>query len=335
MANILRAAGFRGFTELLLELGANPAEIYAQTGLNETHLTNPDNIIPSRQIVRAMNLAAEKTGQADFGLRLGLRNSIDFIGPAGLLAKQSETLGEALQALSRYISLHNQSSQIAMSQYGKKCLLTYDDVTPGMNSNPHLCDRSLTVGVNFFRSFLGRAWTPSAMFFKHRKPADSSLYEKTFACPLFFDSDVYAIEFEAEALTARSSQTDPAMRQFFLNYLEELKRQNLGGLPELVENLIRSLLSTGCDQEVIAEVLDMHPRTLQKRLKAEGVCFGDLLNNVRAEMATQYLLESDISLTDLASMLGYSELSAFSRFFSGHFGCSPRNYRKANRADCG
>ena len=77
----------------------------------------------------------------------------------------------------------------------------------------------------------------------------------------------------------------------------------------------------------VAAYLSVTKRTLQRQLKAEGVAYKDLLAEVRMNMATSYLLETNASITALADMLGYAELSVFSNAFRKSMGVSPRAWR--------
>ena len=95
----------------------------------------------------------------------------------------------------------------------------------------------------------------------------------------------------------------------------------------VVEDMIRRLLPTGnCTLPMIAQTLSMTARTLQSRLDEENSSFRLLLEKVRREIATFHLRRGDMQLTQLAMVLGYSELSAFSRSFRGWYGVSPRQW---------
>ena len=98
--------------------------------------------------------------------------------------------------------------------------------------------------------------------------------------------------------------------------------------PDQILYLIRQALMTGdCSVERVAGYLSVTPRTLQRRLKSEGTSYKTLLEDVRYNIATRYLLDSRASLTILADMLGYSELAAFSNAFKTKTGLSPRQWR--------
>ena len=107
-----------------------------------------------------------------------------------------------------------------------------------------------------------------------------------------------------------------------------IKRSFPDSYPDQIRYLIRQALYTGdCSIERIAGYLSITPRTLQRRLKTEGTSYKLLLEEVRFTIASRYLLDSRASLTTLADMLGYSELSAFSNAFKSKTGLSPRQWR--------
>ena len=83
-----------------------------------------------------------------------------------------------------------------------------------------------------------------------------------------------------------------------------------------------------CSIERVAGTLAVNKRTLQRRLKAEGTSFKALLDEVRFNAARKYLRESRGSLTALADMLCYADLSAFSNAFRQRFGVSPRAWKQ-------
>lgn len=95
-----------------------------------------------------------------------------------------------------------------------------------------------------------------------------------------------------------------------------------------VRALIADRLAEGrVGVEAVAAQLNMSRYTLYKRLKEENLTFLGLLDDVRREQALQYLREPDRPLTEVAELLGFSELSAFSRAFKRWMGSSPAEFR--------
>ncbi len=332
MANLIRAAAFMGFIDLVHELGGNPFEILNQVNITPKQLQNPDELVSAAAFISSLKIASEKTMHPDFGLRLGQRQDINMLGPIGLLARQCGTVKEAFSVIGRYINLHNPGAIVELQPYDSRALLSYDDITPGLPRNPQLCDKALVLGLDILQFFMGKDWKPTAVFFVHKQPDDISFYQAIFNAPLFFNQEIYAVEFDRSILGTEAPQVDPALRCFFSRYVKELedKHKHKQNICSAVEQLIRPLLSTGrCTEKYIADTLQISRRTLQRKLKAEGTSFQELMIQIRSGLATQYLHESRIPFTDVASALGYSELSAFTRFFKAQFNVSPTQYRQA------
>lgn len=111
--------------------------------------------------------------------------------------------------------------------------------------------------------------------------------------------------------------------------MDELEKTHKENTISVVAHLIRSLLSSGyCNEQHIANILQITPRTLQRKLQQKNTTFKALLNNIRLRLAKQYLLESNITSTEFSHSLGYSELSAFTRFFKRETSLSPSNYKR-------
>ncbi|MCY1187105.1 HTH-type transcriptional regulator VirS [compost metagenome] len=72
--------------------------------------------------------------------------------------------------------------------------------------------------------------------------------------------------------------------------------------------------------------------SLQRRLREQGLTFSSLVDKVRCELATHYLRQQQLPISELAPLLGYSEASAFSRAFRRWFGVSPRQWRQQGEA---
>jgi AraC-like DNA-binding protein len=135
--------------------------------------------------------------------------------------------------------------------------------------------------------------------------------------------------FPAYCLHLPVVSADEATQAQIKAYLETLKVSSQHVTSRQVEQLIREFLSTGnCTIAHIAKFLSVSVRTLQNRLEAEHTSFHLLLEKVRRELAIGHLSRNDMQLTELAYLLGYSELSAFSRGFKRWYGTSPKNWRQ-------
>ena len=134
-------------------------------------------------------------------------------------------------------------------------------------------------------------------------------------------------ELSVEQLATPESSLSPSQ----LQRLWQLIQTHL--LPSLTfSHRVRPLIAKRLDEgqvkvEAIASELNMSRHTLYRKLKEEDQTFLGLLEDVRREQALAYLHERDRPLVEVAELLGFSELSAFSRAFKRWMGKSPAEFR--------
>ena len=83
--------------------------------------------------------------------------------------------------------------------------------------------------------------------------------------------------------------------------------------------------------EQTAQGLGLHVRTLQRQLAADGVAFSGLVNEVRCDLVLRYLAQPGHSLTRVAELVGYGQLSSFTRWFITQFQETPSEWRRRRR----
>lgn len=134
--------------------------------------------------------------------------------------------------------------------------------------------------------------------------------------------------FSVATLSQKISDADSELHRVLQEHLSTIRESFPDSYPDQISYLIRQALFTGdCSIDKVAGYLSITPRTLQRRLKQEGTSYKTLLEEVRFNISTRYLRESGASMTTLADMLGYSELSAFSNAFKKKTGLSPRQWK--------
>jgi len=317
-----------GFVDLVEELGQKPWEILRDVDLRPSLLLDADELIPVKSYLGALDLAAKLTHRENFGLLLGRRQGVGKLGPVAMLAKQCENLRESLSIICRYVMLHDPCAVVFLEQQGDRCSLHYSHKTTESINHRHICDVATVVSCDLIRSYAGKHWSPLRVSFGHAKPRSLKEYREIFNAPIFFDQPQYSVTFETALLENSPCDPDPEIKRFFRKNVVEQDRQYTENIVVQVEHLVITMLGGGCNERRVADALQMSRRTLQRKLKIEGSSFSQLLAGIRFKLACRYLSASHISLSDLADALGYSELSAFTRFFTGYYGCSPSQYRE-------
>ncbi len=324
---LVRASALEGYDELVTELGGDPAALRARAGISLDELAY-DSWISYRAFVKLLELSAEQLQCPHFGLSLSRLQDISILGSVGFVMREAPDVATALFELSKYFALHNQGAEVTLKLEQEIASLCFESKLPGDIGMGQQLDLVVGIGMNIMRLLCGKRWNPSAVYVTHAAPIDRRPFRKMFDCPLHFDAEIGMITFPAETLAIKISDADSQLHQVLAEHLEQIKASFPDSYPDQIKYLLRQALLTGdCSVERIAGYLSVTKRTLQRQLKGEGTSYKELLEDVRFNIATRYLQDSSSSLTVLADMLCYSELSAFSNAFKLKTGISPREWR--------
>jgi AraC-like DNA-binding protein len=243
----------------------------------------------------------------------------------------SETLGDALDRAQRYTSIVNAGLVL---QCFETRSLTIDFRYAGVarHSDRQQMEGWMTLLARFCRASTHRHLNPISVHFIHRRPrGESSELEKFFGCRIEFGADRDQIILDKEVKPLRLVAADPYLNEMLLRYCEQAlayRRSKEGPLQITIENAITPLLPHGKARlDTVAQTLGVSSRTLARRLAAEGLTFGEILVQLRSDLATHYLGDANLPISEVAWLVGYQGVSAFSHVYKRWTGMSPKRMR--------
>jgi AraC-like DNA-binding protein len=334
MSTLLRAASLTNFGEVAIAGGLDPDRMLVDAGLSPRVLRDPDLLIPVERVGNLLQAAAAASGNEAFGLCMAESRQLSNLGAVGLLIRDQASLRDSLEVLMRYQAVVNASLSL-MVQESAGLVVIREDLKAGnpQQSTRQRVEMALCVILRLMRLFLGAGWQPRRVCFAHPAPRDQSTHLRVFGRRVEFDYDYNCIVCTKADLDTRNPSADPAMVRYAKQLLDASPRPRQGAMLGDVRRTILLLLPSGrCTIEQVAEHLGIVCRTLQRRLTEQGENFSSMVNAIRRELATRYVLESDRPLTDVAMLLGFSAPSAFSRWYQAQFGCSAKESRAARGA---
>jgi AraC-like DNA-binding protein len=141
--------------------------------------------------------------------------------------------------------------------------------------------------------------------------------------------------FAREALTLTPREADAPLHAILLGHLDALAadRPRRNDVVEATCQVIEDHLATDAGVDRVARSLGVSARALQQRLRAQGVTYRQLLEQVRVAVAKRYLRETDAALAAIAETVGFSDLSSFHRSFKRATGQTPAGYRQECAAE--
>lgn len=323
----LRSASLKYFDEVARQCGLDGRALVVEVGLPSRCLTEPDLMIPAHLVARVLELAAERANEPALGLRMAASRRLSNLGPLGLLMRDQPTLRHALEKLATHIHVHNEAFALEMVEAGDLICIRGDVMLDRNEPRQQALDAAMGITFRIMQVFLGETWHPKQVCFRHPAPVNVGWYRQVFGSTVQFGREFNEIVCAACDLYVPNPGADPVMAA----YSQKLLGKDMSphaSMADRVRRLVVLLLPRGlCRADVVAQHLGVSRRTLDNHLGFEGTTFKALVDSMRKELLASYLLEKTRALTDIAPLLGFSELSAFSRWHRGQFGGSVTSLR--------
>lgn len=310
----------------LIEQHGLPKDVLAQPP-GKRELTTPVSVLSAlaEQLAQALN-------DRHLGLTFAEWMPKGAYGVAEFLVRAGPTLRDAFSNFARFNAIISPSQTFRFEEdEGEARLHHFATQRPGALGR-HLTEYSSAVMVRAFRSMAGDA-RPTRAWFVHPRPAELELDRLAAGLgttDLRFDEATSGFAIDAALLPSLVVGGDAALYAF----LEEHAVAALASRPksdDLIDKLrhfIKEALKQGePNVERLATRLNMSGRTLQRRLSDLKTSFQEVLDHVRFDLARAYLKDLRLDVSQIAYLLGYSELRAFDRAFRRWADKSPSEWR--------
>lgn len=330
MTYITRLATLGEFVEAARACGLDPLRLALAVGLAPSHLTDPDQRVPAAAFGRLLEAAATRGGGEDFGLKVADRWTLTTLGAVGLAVRSQPSARKGLEALSHYIWVQNEALSLSLEEAGDLVVARL-----GAEAGPQTTLFLLACLVKILRGVLGADWSPVETHLTSSPPSEGRLHRRLVGPELRFGSAFDGVVCRAADLERPPPAADPALAAQLEGELRALGARQGRGPAQRVGELIAALLPGGdCTVERVARELGVDRRTVHRRLAAEGTSFSRLLDETRRTLVAPHLERSARPLEAVAELLGFSSLSAFSRWHRQAFSETASGRRaRARRAE--
>jgi len=294
-------------------------------------LSNPEHHIPLAATVALLEDSASESGCDTFGLQMAeLRKLTDF-GAISLLLTHQPTLRDAVKTITQYQHLLNESLAIHIEDAGSTVVLRVEIIAEIQTLAHQATDLAVGVLFRMCWALLGAQWHPLSVNFTHSAPAQTSVHQRIFRCPLAFNAEFIGIVCPSADLDVLNPGADPIMARHAARLVDLLPDGALSFAPS-IERDVRKAIYVGLPMgratiEQVAQALGVNVRTLQRRLEEGGRKFTEMVDEVRRDLVFRYMENSNYSITRVAELLGYGALSSFTRWFTAQYGMAPNAWR--------
>ena len=325
----------RPLLDALPARGVDATSLLAELGLADLALTDPDARLPLTRLDELWDRAAARTGDADLGLHVAESVGAGSFGLVSYLGTASASWGEGLERVLRYFRLLSDGSSYQLTIADDVATVTASQDTPPAAPVRQRVEFTVSVLFCYARHSIAGDWRAGDVFFEHPAPADVAEHRRIYGEPPRFDAGRSGFSF-SRGLLARPLRTgDPALAAL----LERFAARQIADLPSptSVAAALRALwLRTGIAAELTLDAaahrLNLSPRTLQRRLRAEGTSHHEIADEVRRCLASRMLAQSSLGVAEVAFALGFSDAGTLHRAFKRWTGMTPARYRRTVRS---
>lgn len=332
MANLeaaVRTAATTGIGSRITADGGDAEKVFHEAGLPTGRARDPLRWIPIDQYRHLLALATEATGDDRLGLHVGSVFDLKNYGILGYAALNCATLGDAMANVSRYYAVMRQGARFSLDVTKETASVTFQILAgPAEVPRPE-AELALTRVCTGIRALVGDDWVPCEAHFAHDGPAGKDEYECFFGSPVRFRMDANRLLLRRGDFKRRNEAADRRLYEILRLRMEDLlPRDESDDLVGKVREEVARSLSEGAPLAEVAKRLGVGARTLQRRLRDRGLGFNGIVDDVRRERSFLYLQRDDLTVSEIAFRLGYSEASAFDRAFRRWSGTSPLQFRR-------
>jgi AraC-like DNA-binding protein len=316
-------------------LGLAPADALRILGVSPELLADPAARVPHELLVRAWTEIPGKVGHPTFGLaaaEITVKSSFDVVDHA---LSHCATLRDGLDALIRYQRLLHDANDVRVEQQSGGLVCVSQRLRVPGDVPDHLSDFIAAQWVLRSEVLTGQPARFTRIELTRPMPADVSEHRRIFPAAIAFGAARNALWIEAGSLRTPIVRADPSLSAVLRRHADDL----LAALPPsnslataLHRHLLGTLESGPPDVQRAASAIGVSTRTLQRKLEEEGTSFKAVLDDARRTLAVSYLRDGSRTVSEVAFLVGFSEVSAFSRAFRRWTGQSAVSYRKVQAA---
>lgn len=296
-------------------------------------LSSPLNRVPMARLIDLFNAAVDLTGRPDLGLEFGRRVQPGTYSTLGYALMTCDTLADAIALVPHYRRLvfDYGYSDTALTLAGDQVEFAWLVQAGALPYCAPLAEATLAGWYSFGRWISNAELALTAVHFAHEAPADAAPYSAYFGCPVHFGQARNALLFPRSLLDMPLSQADRSLHLAMREQARAALDHVFGGAEigqRTRQALVRLLPKCEAGLEAVADLLQLTPRTLQRRLRDEGLSFKQVLDDLRRELSLVYLADASLSSLDIALLLGFAEQSSFTRACKEWTGSTPTQYRR-------
>jgi len=325
----IRSSVLSGYADLAQSVGLDPARMVLDVGLPSRCLGERDLMLPAQAICELLELSAERSGLASFGLALAKRRRLSQLGTLGLFLRDQPTAGRAFMALIDRTHLHNEAVSFSLTKRAQFSDAVMETRVGSNMRTRQFCEFVLGAMHIIARQIFGPSDRDAHICFRHSPLADKAEYVRFFGIAPIFDYDFNGFIYKTELFERINPLADPEFAEYTRGLIDQKPVPALLSYVDKVRRVATLLIPKGqCGADQIAAYLGVDRRTVHRQLARENETVSGVVDALRRELAVTYVLESDRSIAEIAPLLGFRSSSAFINWYRRTMGETPMQHRR-------
>lgn len=326
-----RAVNIRHYISVMAAMGYSAGAVLDGSGISEDDIAQQGLVVESRQCKRVVANMIRLTGNQGIGFEVGSRMRMVDLGIFAYAMMSSRTLRNAFDLWARFGSAFGTLIQFDLAEKNKDhWSLTFHETSPLGFLYNFCVEEALMITLNFGMAIVGEPVSVKHISLTYPAPSHEALYRKYFNCPIEFNAEKTCITFNGPFLDQPLKTNDDELNEVCQARCQQIMRQIASDSPistRLRELLLRKsspLLTLGES----AELMGISSRHLRRQLEREGVTYRGIVNELRIELAKEYLSSGEFLPKEISYLLGFKDPDAFRRAFKAWTSQTVTEYRE-------
>ncbi|MEJ2385520.1 MAG: AraC family transcriptional regulator [Xanthomonadales bacterium] len=308
--------------------GIDPAPVFREGGIDPEMLFDSGARVPLERFQDLNVRAQDLSGDPYFGLKSARYARPVHLGALGFAWLASSSLRCAFERLSRYSRVIQDKLMVELEDDGALFRVRVDARIPTLRE-PIREDGQLSVILRFCRTIAGEDFNPARVFFRQPEPENTAFHYELFRCPIEFGAAATGMDIRREDADRRLAGSNEELaslnEHIVVKYLAHREKSDI--VNQVKATIIDALAEGQVTEQIVADALHMTARNLHRRLARHDTSFSQLLTETRKELARQYINDRSKTLTEISYLLGFAEVSSFSRAYKRWTGIPPSEAR--------
>lgn len=309
--------------------GVEPSDLLREVGLEPALLERADAELGTGDFIRLMQIVMRRTEDEFIGLGRGTKSKPGTFSMMAHAVINCPNLEKAIQRSAQFYRLVDLPLDLRIEKGDAESRLIID--SPAVESRENVLEAMIFISVRFWSWLTGKNLEPSSLHFDFPEPPQAGEFRRLFRGRIVYNDKMNALVFPTSWLSLPLVQNPLSLSKFLKDSLALIIVGNAQpiGLPEQIRAIIsKEYGNTFPDFAQVCEQLSMTPQTLRRRLKEENTSYQEIKDSIRKDASLYYLAKEELSIDEIALMMGFSEASSFHRAFKKWTGRTPASYRR-------